>query len=574
MTKDTTDKIVPDMSEMWGETTVSRHSGNAVRGGWFRESRFAMFIHWGLYSEPAGRWQGQSYHGIAEWLMLCARIPVREYEQTAARFNPIEFDAGAWVELARAAGMKYIVITAKHHDGFAMFKSSASPFNIVDATPFKRDPLKELAEACRKGGLKLGFYYSQFQDWHEPDADGNSWDFEPDRDFNKYLREKAMPQIRELLTHYGPVALIWFDTPGSISPEASQELVDTVRQLQPDCLVNSRIGNGLGDYATLGDQEIPLTAPDCLWETVDTHNDAWGYSVLDHNWKSPHELISRLVRLVSLGGNYMLNVGPTGKGAMPAESGRILRQVGAWVQRHAESIYGTTRSPLGLQAWGCATYRLGKLFLHVLNWPRGGELWLPLQAKVESLDLPFTHENGRLCITIPELPPESPVTVIELGVSGLIEAASFPHYLQPGLVNKFDAPFAALSHCALGKRSWMERFGDWHHAEVIENWSDGSTAQWSFTALKPGSFYLHATYECRPDADGSEFEMSLGGQRWLFPALNTGGSAGGRVRFRRVRLGLVTIPVAGEYTLAIRGVNVKGRNDFILQTVELEPGDE
>ena len=232
--------------DMWGAAAVSPAAG-AARGAWFRESRYAMFVHWGLYSEAAGVWRDRTYYVIAEWLMHAARIPVRDYETLCARFNPVEFDARAWVQLARDAGMKYLVITAKHHDGFAMFKSRASAYNIVDATPFGRDPLQELAVACRAGGLKLGFYYSQFQDWHEPDAGGNTWDFGEPRDFDRYLRAKAMPQIEELLTNYGPIGLIWFDTPGHISRAASQELLDLVRRLQPDCLVNSRIGNGLGE---------------------------------------------------------------------------------------------------------------------------------------------------------------------------------------------------------------------------------------------------------------------------------------------------------------------------------------
>lgn len=566
-----------DMPAMWGAQTVQQATTDETRGDWFRESRFALFIHWGLYSEAAGRWQDRNYYTIAEWLMHAAHIPVRDYEQLTARFNPTEFDADAWVRLAQDAGMKYIVITAKHHDGFAMFKSAASSYNVVDATPFHRDPLQELADACRKAGVKLGFYYSQFQDWHEPDAGGNDWDFAEPRDFDKYLREKAMPQITELLTKYGPVALIWFDTPGTISREASQELLDLVRRLQPDCLVNSRIGNSLGDYITLGDQEIPLTAPDCLWETIDTHNDTWAYAWYDHNWKSPHELISRLVRLISLGGNYMLNVGPTGAGIIPEASATILRQVGEWVRRNAESIYGAGHSLLGRQAWGCSTTRPGTLYLHVLDWPRDGILRVPgVQGVVTGARLLLTgeplacsREDNHLCITIPPLPPDHPATVIALTVQGAVEKTD-TLYLHEGLVNELNAPFAALHYCTLGKRSWMEKFGDWHHTDVIEMWTDGATAQWTFTALTPGQFYVYADYECLPAADYSEFEVTLGQQRWTFPAINTG-DAGERTRLRHVRLGLISLPDAGEYALTLRACAVKGQNGFILQQLTLEP---
>src|SRR5215204_5781767 len=217
---------------------------------WFREARFGMFIHWGLYSVPAGEWKGKLVPGLGEWIMNRAKIPVTEYEQLTNQFNPVKFNGEEIVRLAKNAGMKYIVITSKHHDGFAMYQSKVSKYNIFDATPFKRDPLKELADAARKAGIRLGFYYSQTQDWHEPDAIGNDWDFknESTKNFQKYLDEKVKPQVTELLTNYGPIGLIWFDTPRNISKEQSRELVDLVHKLQPDCLVSGRVGNGLGDY--------------------------------------------------------------------------------------------------------------------------------------------------------------------------------------------------------------------------------------------------------------------------------------------------------------------------------------
>ncbi len=565
--------------EMWGTSELGA-TGATARGAWFRESHFAMFIHWGLYSEAAGVWKDRAYYVIAEWLMFSARIPVREYEQLCARFNPVEFDALAWVRLAKDAGMKYIVITAKHHDGFATFKSKASPYNVVDATPFARDPLQELAAACRQEGLKLGFYYSQYQDWHEPDAAGNTWDFPTPGDFDKYLREKAMPQIEELLTNYGPVALIWFDTPGSISPAASQELLDTVRRLQPDCLVNSRIGNGLGDYVTLGDQEIPLTAPDSLWETIDTHNDTWAFARNDHDWKSAHELVSRLLRTAGLGGNYMLNVGPTGRGVIPEASAAILRQVGAWLRRNAESVYGTSRSPLGLQAWGCSTYRPGRLYLHILNWPRNGELWLPglgpaaRQARllVTGEPVAVTRDGEHARLALPSQPPDAPVTVIELAVAEPLPAPSATACVHPALVNELQAPFAHLQGCRLGKRSWMEKFGDWHHSDLIDGWADGAEAQWTFTALRAGAFHLWAEYECWAEADYSEFEVAIAGLRWTFPAIYTGGGKGLRTRFRQVRLGLVQLP-AGAGQLTLRALSMKDATAFGLRQMRLVPVD-
>jgi alpha-L-fucosidase len=225
---------------------------------WFREAKYGLFIHWGLYAIPAGQWNGKRSLGLGEWVMLRSTVPVMEYEKLATRFNPVKFNADDWVKLAKDAGMKYIVITSKHHDGFALFKSAASAYNIVDATPFKRDVLKELADACARGGIRLGFYYSQSQDWHEPNGAGNEWDFGPDdkKDYDQYLRGKAEPQVKELLTNYGKVALIWFDTPRMMTGDRPHRFTKIVRELQPDTLIDGRLGAD-GDYKSTGDNVIP-----------------------------------------------------------------------------------------------------------------------------------------------------------------------------------------------------------------------------------------------------------------------------------------------------------------------------
>ena len=262
------------------------------RMAWWREAKFGMFIHWGLYAVPAGRWHEKPIPGIGEWIMNYVQIPIPEYEKLAQQFNPVKFNADEWVGIAKDAGMKYIVITAKHHDGFAMFASKASAYNIVDATPWHRDPMKELAAACRRHGLRLCFYYSHAQDWHEPDAVGNVWDFPKEKDqkgpkegFDDYMARKALPQVRELLTQYGPIGLIWYDTPHRITEPQSRQFVDLVRQLQPDCLVNSRVGYNLGDYGSEGDNAIPDGARPGDWETPATINDTWGFKSYDDNWR-------------------------------------------------------------------------------------------------------------------------------------------------------------------------------------------------------------------------------------------------------------------------------------------------
>jgi alpha-L-fucosidase len=319
-----------------------------ARQAWFHEAKYGLFIHWGLYAIPAGEWKGRRIPGIGEWIMFRTPIPVPEYEQLAKQWNPVKFDADAWVQLAKDAGMKYIVITSKHHDGFALYDSKVSAWDVVDATPFKRDILKELAAACAKQGMPLGFYYSQAQDWHEKNGAGNTWDFGPDekKDYDEYLRGKAEPQVRELLTGYGPVALVWFDTPRMMTPERAQRFTDIVRTLQPKTLIDGRLG-AAGDYVTTGDNVIPADVQSTAWEVPATLNHTWGYRKDDHDWKSAGDVTFKLIDIVSKGGNYLLNVGPMADGVIPQPSQDVLRTVGRWLKKNGEAVYGAGATPWG-----------------------------------------------------------------------------------------------------------------------------------------------------------------------------------------------------------------------------------
>ncbi len=402
---------------------------------WWRQARFGMFIHWGLYAVPAGEWKGKPVPGIGEWIMNRARIPVKEYEQLAGQFNPVKFDADAWVRLASRAGQRYIVITSKHHDGFAMFHSRVSPYNIVDATPFKRDVMKELAEACRKYGVKLCFYYSQSQDWHHPDGLGNTWDYdEGKKDFARYLNELVKPHVREILTNYGPIGLIWFDTPMRITREQSRELAGLVHSIQPDCLVSGRIGNDVGDYRSMGDNQIPAKVMDYDWETPVTLNDTWGFKKDDQNWKSPQTLIRQLVDVVSKNGNYLLNVGPTAEGIIPQPSVDRLLAVGKWLEVNGEAVSGAQPSPYPYEfEWGSITSKPGRLYLHIIDWPKQRDFMLyGLKSKVKSVrllaapatPLKFMQIQDRavkltvLRIALPPTPPDSDVSVVALEMDG------------------------------------------------------------------------------------------------------------------------------------------------------------
>lgn len=324
---------------------------------WFRSAGYGMMAHWGLYSVLAGEYRGRRTEKYGEWIQSFGAIPNAEYELLAKTFNPIYFNADEWIRLAKESGMEYFVFTSKHHDGFAMFKSEADPFNIVDATPFGRDVVAELAEACYKQGIKFGLYYSQELDWHHPHGGGygrnpkyccgvswdNSWDF-PDiahKDFSICFEEKIKPQVKEILTKYGDLCLIWFDVPYTISPEQSLELNRMVKHYQPECLINSRIGNGAYDYVSLGDNEYPTEkpaeidsdpnaldgfkySPYGLYETAGTLNSSWGFKYFDQNWITPEEIAARRKKLNSLGINYLLNVGPDHLGRIPSFSAENL----------------------------------------------------------------------------------------------------------------------------------------------------------------------------------------------------------------------------------------------------------
>ncbi len=312
---------------------------------WFKEAKYGLMVHWGLYALLAGEYKGKRMDYIGEWAMSYFHIPIAEYSKLANVFNPIYFDAEEWVKISKDAGMEYMVVTSKHHDGFCMFKSEYDKYNIVDATPFGRDVIGELGEACYKHGMKLGLYYSQEIDWHERHAGGhvrglgtnhgmdwfNVWDFPESveyNDFDSYFRSKTLFQVKELLTKYGDICLMWFDTPDDISPEQSRELYDLVKGLQPGCLINSRIGNGMGDYKSLGDNHLPEEYSDDLVEAPVTLNHTWGFKYFDDDWKSPEKIIEIMNKCNKAGANLLLNVGPDGLGRFPGPAVDMLTEAG------------------------------------------------------------------------------------------------------------------------------------------------------------------------------------------------------------------------------------------------------
>jgi alpha-L-fucosidase len=412
---------------------LTAQTDHDARLAWFREAKYGLFIHWGLYSLPAGQWNGQAVPGLGEWIMHNAPVPLPEYIKLATRFNPEKFDAEAWVQMAEDAGMKYIVITSKHHDGFAMYRSRVSPYNIYDATPFRRDPLKELAEACARHHLRFGFYYSQAQDWHEPNGAGNPNDFGPDekKDFDQYLRSKAEPQVRELLTHYGPVCLIWFDTPRMMTAERGQRFVDLVHSLQPATLIDGRLGTS-GDYESTGDNVIPSQHKTGDWEVPATTNHTWGFRTDDTDWKSPSDIAFKLVDIVSKGGNYLLNVGPTAEGIIPAAVQSNLLTVGRWLKVNGEAVYGAKRSPFGEEFGDQAAHVRGiddaLIFIERTEWrctTRPGKLYFtifkPLRDSNRDYYLPLPPFKNSIRRAYVLGYPDKPVTVGRRGARRTLE---------------------------------------------------------------------------------------------------------------------------------------------------------
>ena len=385
-----------------------------ARMKWWREAKFGMFIHWGIYSVPAGVYNGQPIGGLGEWIQNRARIPSAEYRKYAEQFNPTRFDADEFVKIAKDAGMKYIIITSKHHDGFAMFKS-ADPFNIVDATPFKRDVIKELSDACKKQGIHFGVYYSQRQDWNHPGGDvqgGSRWDPAMAGSYEDYLNKVAIPQVKELMTNIKPEVL-WWDTQGSTTYEQAKPLHDLLAMV-PGIIENNRLGGGFQGDTETPEGMIPATGyPGGRdWETCMTINDTWGYKSTDTNFKSTETLIRNLCDIASKGGNYLLNVGPTAEGVIPQPEADRLLDMGKWLKVNGEAIYATGPNPFPRTAraapaqqegagrgrgrgrgasmpWDWrATTKLnpdgsGKIYLSIFQWPADGKFSITSTYKAQ-----------------------------------------------------------------------------------------------------------------------------------------------------------------------------------------------
>ena len=532
--------VVKDFS---GETEAEK----AARMKWFTDARFGMFIHWGLYAQPAGVWKDKDIPGVGEWIQRRAQIPTVDYEPLQKTFNPVKYNAEQWVLLAKKAGMKYIVITSKHHDGFCLYDSKYSDWDM-GGTPYKKDLLDPLAEACRKHGLKMCFYHS-ILDWHHPQFaakakwTGSNATENPDMEiYRAYMKN----QLHELLTNYGDVGIVWFDGEWAKcwTHEMGVDLYNYCRTLQPNTIVNNRVDKGrrgmagmtastefVGDYGT-PEQEIPQTGfgDGVFWESCMTMNKTWGFKIKDHDWKSKEKLIRNLIDLASKGGNFLLNVGPTAEGEIPAASIERLTAMGEWMGLYGDSIYGTSASPLDRNSWDgrCTQKKIEagtRLFFHVFEWPTDGVLNIkylknkPVVATIMGTDekLTVTGETGDWNIKLPAAAPNEIASVVQIEIAGSPEVE--PYLIPADESGKFTlTPGEAVLK---GRSIRIEKKKD--KPENIGMWSDlNDRVLWNIDVAKAGKYSAKLRFACEEDSAGSQVDFQVGKTSFPHTVAGTG----------------------------------------------------
>jgi len=551
-----------------------------ARMEWWRAARFGLFIHWGVYSVPAGTYEGKQIAGIGEWILRNAKIPVAEYKSYAQDFNPVNYDPKAWVKMAKDAGMKYIVITSKHHDGFALFDSNVSDWDIADASPYGKDLLKPLVKEAKKEGLKIGFYYSQAQDWTHPGGaksgykEGEYWDEAHAGSFDEYLKEIAYPQVKEILTDYD-IDILWWDTPRWMNKERA-ELLRPLISLRPGLITNNRLGGGYKGDSDTPEQHVPATGIEGRdWEVCMTMNHTWGYKSYDEDWKSTEDLLHKLIDIASKGGNFLLNIGPKPDGTIPQASIDRLAEIGSWMNINSESIYGTAASPFRRPWWGrCTRKELEngdtRLYLQVFDWPEDKYLFVPvnnqavqcysLSGNEEMFEVEKAEEG--LVVRLTGEAADEISTVVVLDIKGSPDVPN-----QNITQNETGALILSPEQSDLENRGYVSS----NHAKLIRDtelsyitWKETRTwMEWPLEISADNVFDIYVTI-ATTSAD-NRIIIEVGEEKKEFQLPDTKGLDS----FQEVRIGTINIP-GGTSTLTVKGDKDKWQECYI-SNIELRP---
>ncbi|WP_448699204.1 alpha-L-fucosidase [Mucilaginibacter sp. AW1-3] len=581
-------KAIDEAKNGWWTASMKTHDS---RVEWWREARFGMFIHWGIYSLPGGEWKGKKVSGYAEHLMRKERIPRAEYLQLAHQFNPVKFNADTWVKTAKAAGMRYMIITAKHHDGFAMFNSDVTDYNVVKQTAWKHDPMADLSAACKKYGIKFGFYYSHAFDWEHPDAPGNDWEYgNPGGDQNlfggrdwydlhpellpkavNYVNVKAIPQIKELITRYHP-DILWFDTPQKLPLSENIRILKAIRETDPNVVVNGRLARGggglqMGDYQNTADRPAEFFPVTGDWEAIPTTNESYGYSKFDKSHKPIGFFIQLLAKSASRGGNLLMNIGPMGDGEFAPEDMNILNGIAKWMDKNAVSIYQTTKTPLPFQSWGVSTRKGNLLYLHVFNWPTNGSLTIGgLKSNIVKAYLLTDPAKKALTvkrvnpldvnINVPAQAPDPVNTVIVLETKGDIETDKTRLVTSTGVTNHLLAFDAELTGKGFG-------FGDGKTDHYyVDGWKNADQhIQWTFRLIQAAKFKVVLKY-LADNTDEGTYELKLGDLAKSGKVESTP-----KEQVKEEEIGTVSLQ-PGTHTLQLNALQIGKAN--LMKTLEVE----
>jgi alpha-L-fucosidase len=559
---------------------------------WWREARFGMFVHWGVYATLGNEYKGRKGGTYGEHIQRVLKIPIPQYrKEVAGSFNPTKFNADEWIRTAKEAGMGYFIITSKHHDGFAMWPTKVNDYNVRDATPWKHDPMADLRAACRKYGVKFGFYYSHAFDWGTENGPGNDWDYNnPGGDkligtrnwwqtipeflpkAKKYVDEKSIPQLQELVKLYDP-DIFWFDTPSKLPDSENLRILKAVRAASARVVINGRIVRGLGDYASTADRPAEFSPHDGDWEGIPTTNESYGWSKFDQSHKPVAHFIQLIVKAAARGGNTLMNVGPMGDGRIDPKDVAILKGIGDWWEVNGDSIQGTTRTPLAVQTWGESTRKGNTLYLHVFEWPKERKLVVGgLKSRVRSARLladsgdtipirlrPRALNTSDVVIEgLPGRARDKADTVIALQVTGEIVTDS-ARLLQPAYgvetLRVFDAKLNG-GGIKFGPGKTRDAYAhEWTKPEQF--------ITWAARLSQPANYEVELVYDAEAASAGGKFLLAFGPET-LQGAVTAGTSVATSLGRVKLNPGAVTIKLSAQ---DIKGGEMMRPRSLILKTV-------